>query len=124
MMTHAPDAFRAAEPDMASEPTKPNILLQLAAEGIAPLVVGCADVLTANPVGPRTRATVAEPATAIDLFGRGIVEKWREWFTAAGPEERAAASAELAAVSPTAVREQARTALTERVPDADPRDLS
>jgi len=109
---------------MASEPTKPNILLQLAAEGIAPIVAGCANILTASPAGPRTRATAAEPETAIDLFGRGIVEKWREWFAIASPEERAAAPAELAALSPAAVREQARQLLAERVPDADPRDLS
>src|SRR6478736_1652996 len=101
------------KPDMASERTKPNILLQLAAEGIAPLVAGCANALTANSVGPKTRATAAEPATAIDLFGHGIVEKWREWFTAARSEERAAAPAELAALSPAAVREQAQAALAE-----------
>jgi len=109
---------------MASTQTQLNILVKLAAKGIAPVIAGCANALTANPVGPRTRATISEPATAIDLFGRGIVEKWREWFAAATPEERAAAPAELAALSPAAVREQARQALGEYVAGADPRDLS
>ena len=101
-----------------------NILLRLAAEGIAPVLAGCADALTANPVGLRTRAAIAEPATAIDLFGRGIVEKWQAWVTAAEPEEREVAAAELAELSPKAVREQARLALAEISPDADARDVS
>jgi len=109
---------------MASTQTQLNILLKLAAEGIAPVIAGCANALTANPAGPRTRTAIAEPATAIDLFGRGIVEKWREWFAAASPDERAAASAELAELAPAAVREQAQRALAEHTSDAEPRDLS
>ena len=102
-----------------------NILLSLAAEGIAPVLAGCADALTANPVGARTRANIAEPAaTAIDLFGRGIVERWQSWVAATDTEKRALAVAELAELSPKTVREQARQALAEFAQDADPRDFA
>jgi serine/threonine protein kinase len=104
---------------------KRNVLLKLAAEGMVPVIGGCAGALIGGPVGGAAGVIVEQSIEkAINRFGRGIVEKWRGWFAKAGPEERAEAVTELAALSPEASRQQARELLIELAPDAAPQDLS
>jgi serine/threonine protein kinase len=110
---------------MPTDRKKRNILLRLAAEGVVPVIGGCAGALIGGPVGGLAGVVVAQSVEkAINLFGKGIVERWRAWFAGAAPEERAAAVAELAALPPEAARNEARDALIELAPDADPQDLS
>src|SRR5256886_15599849 len=110
---------------MPTEPRKRNILLKLAAEGVVPVIGGCAGALIAGAVGGLAVIVVAQSVEkAINLFGRGIVEKWRDWFARANPDERVAAVAELAALPPDAAREEAQEALAEFAPDVDPQDLA
>jgi serine/threonine protein kinase len=110
---------------MPTDRKKRNVLLKLAAEGVVPVIGGCAGALIAGPVGGLAGIVVAQSVEkAINLFGKGIVEKWREWFATATPDDRAAAVAELAALPPDAAREEALAELAELAPDADPRDLA
>src|SRR5262249_809438 len=119
------DVFAPAEHFMPTEPRKRNILLKLAAEGVVPVIGGCAGALIAGPVGGLAGIVVKQTVEkAINLFGKGIVEKWRDWFARAEPEVRVAAVAELAALPPEAAREEAQMALAELAPDADPQDLA
>src|SRR5262245_16817403 len=98
-----------------------DVLLRLAAEGMVPVIGGCARALVGGPGGVIVGRSVE---MAINRFGRGIVETWRGWFAKAGPEERADAVAELAALSPEAARREARELLIELAPDAAPQDLA
>ncbi|HKB00863.1 MAG TPA: serine/threonine-protein kinase, partial [Gemmataceae bacterium] len=110
---------------MPTDRKKRNILLQLAAEGVVPVIGGCAGAIIGGPVGGLAGVVVAQSVEkAINLFGKGIVEKWRAWFVGARPEERAEAVADLAVLPPQAAREKAREMLIELAPDAEPHDLS
>src|SRR5262245_41976604 len=114
-----------AEQVMPTDRKKRNILLQLAAEGVVPVIGGCAGAIIGGPVGGLAGVVVAQSVEkAINLFGKGIVEKWRAWFVGARPEERAEAVADLAVLPPQAAREKAREMLIELAPDAEPHDLS
>ncbi|HVK11170.1 MAG TPA: serine/threonine-protein kinase [Gemmataceae bacterium] len=110
---------------MSTEPKKRNVLMYLAAEGVVPVLGGCAGALIAGPQGGIVGLVVGQAVEkAINLFGKGIVEKWHAWFAAATPEERAAAVAELAALPPADARAEARDVLSELAPDARPEDLA
>jgi serine/threonine protein kinase len=110
---------------MSTEPKKRNVLMYLAAEGVVPVLGGCAGALIAGPGGGVVGLVVGQAVEkAINLFGKGIVEKWQAWFAAASPEERAAAVAELAALPPADARAEAQDALAELAPDAQPEDLA
>ena len=90
-----------------------------------PVLGGCAGALIAGPHGGVIGLVVGQAVEkAINLFGKGIVEKWQAWFAAATPEERAAAVSELAALPPADAREEAKSALAELAPDAQPEDLA
>ncbi|MFO0797508.1 MAG: serine/threonine-protein kinase [Gemmataceae bacterium] len=107
-----------------SEPDrKPPVLLVLAAEGVLPVLAGCAGVAAAGPVGGMAGVAVGHAVErAINLFGRGIVARWQAWF-AEHPEEAKAAVAELAATPPAEVRAEAKSIFLELAPDAAPEDV-
>ena len=110
---------------MSTEPKKRNVLMYLAAEGVVPVLGGCAGALIAGPQGGLVGLVVGQAVEkAINLFGKGIVAKWHAWFAAATPDERAAAVAALAALPPAEARAEAKDALAELAPDALPEDLA
>ena len=75
---------------------KRNVLLRLAAEGVVPVLGGCAGALAGGPGGGVAGVAVGQAVErAINLFGRGIVERWRAWFA----HNRAAADAAVAALA-------------------------
>src|SRR5215510_8131468 len=85
-----------------------GILLQLAAEGVVPVLGGCAGVLVAGPEGGMAGAMVAQVIEkAINFFGGRIVERWNAWFRVQPPEKQVEALAELAALPPGEARKQA-----------------
>ena len=99
------------------------VLLYLAAEGVIPVIGGCAGALVGGPVGGIAGVAVGKAVEkAINLFGRGIVERWREWF-ARNPEEANAAIAELAALPAPEAQKEARSILLELAADADAPDI-
>jgi serine/threonine protein kinase len=103
---------------------KPPVLLYLAAEGLLPVLAGCAGAAAGGPLGGVAGVAVGHAVErAINLFGRGIVDRWREWF-AAHPGEANAAVAGLAAVPPAEARSAARSILLDLAPDASPEDVA
>src|SRR5262245_51439044 len=109
-----------------SEPqAKRGILMELAAEGIMPVLGGCAGVLVAGPEGGMAGAMVAQVVEkAINFFGGRIVERWNAWFRVQPVEKQVEALAELAALAPEEARQQASEILISLAPDADADDLS
>lgn len=102
---------------------KPPVLLVLAAEGVLPVLAGCAGAVAGGPVGGVAGVAVGHAVErAINLFGRGIVARWQAWF-AAHPDEAKAAVAELAAAPPAEVRAEAQSIFLELAPDAAPEDV-
>jgi serine/threonine protein kinase len=108
-----------------SEPEpKRNVLFYLAAEGVIPVLGGCAGALVGGPVGGVAGVAVGTVIEkAINLFGKGIVERWQAWF-ARHKSEAPAAVAELAALPPAEARQVAASLLHELAPHADPQDVS
>jgi serine/threonine protein kinase len=105
-------------------PVNQPILLYLAAEGVVPVLAGCAGVAAAGPAGGMAGVAVGLAVErAINLFGRGIVARWRDWF-AAHPGEAAAAVAALAAVPPADARAAAKSIVLDLAPDAAAEDVS
>src|SRR5438067_13419011 len=109
-----------------SEPqAKRGVLLQLAAEGIVPVLGGCAGALVAGPEGGMAGAVVAQVVEkAINFFGGRIVARWNAWFRVQPVEKQVEALAELAALPPEEARQQATEILMSLAPDADAHDLS
>ncbi|HEX4612764.1 MAG TPA: serine/threonine-protein kinase, partial [Urbifossiella sp.] len=60
---------------------------------------------------------------AINLFGRGIVARWQQWF-AAHPADANAAVAGLAALPPAEARSAAKSIFLDLAPDASDEDLA
>ncbi len=109
---------------MPDSERKSPVLLYLAAEGVLPVLAGCAGAAAAGPVGGVAGVAVGHVVErAINLFGRGIVARWREWF-AEHPAEANAAVAGLAALPPAEARSAARSILLDLAPDAAAEDLS
>jgi serine/threonine protein kinase len=102
-----------------------GVLVNLAAEGVIPVLGGCAGALVGGPEGGIAGVAVGQVVEkAINFFGARIVERWCAWFRGRPPEEQAAALAELAALSPEEARREAAEALDRLAPDARPADRS
>jgi serine/threonine protein kinase len=99
--------------------------LDLAAEGLIPVLGGCAGVLAGGPELGLAGAAVGQVIEkAINFFGLHIVRRWAEWFREQPAESRAAALAELANLSADEARKEAGAALDRLAPDASPADRS
>jgi len=110
---------------MSEDRTKRPILLNLAAEGMIPVIGGCAGAVAAGPQGGLAGILVGQVVEkGINLFGKGIVEKWQAWFAGQPEEARAAAVVELAATPAAEARSAAEVLLAELAPDADADDLA
>src|SRR4051812_9814852 len=100
-----------------------GVLMTLAAEGVIPILGGCAGALAAGPEGGAIGVVVGQVVEkAINFFGVRIVKRWEQWFRDQPEPARVAALAELAALTPEQARQQAGDALREHAPDADPAD--
>jgi serine/threonine protein kinase len=98
------------------------ILLRLAAEGIVPVLNGCAAALAGNFGKGMAEAKPAEKA--INFFGARIVERWRDWFQGQPEPARLTALSDLAALSDEQARNQAESLLKELAPHAEAADLT
>ncbi len=102
-----------------------GILLNLAAEGIIPVLGGCAGALVGGPEGGMAGVAVGQVVEkAINFFGARIVQKWYDWLRGQSPEAREAALSELAALTPEEAKRQAQAAIDRLAPDARPEDKS
>jgi serine/threonine protein kinase len=110
---------------MPNPEVRRGFLLHLAAEGMIPVLGGCAGALAGGPeVGLAGVAVGQVVEKAINFFGARIVRRWCEWFRAQPPEVRQAALAELAALTPEEARAEAAAALDKLAPGASPEDRS
>jgi serine/threonine protein kinase len=97
--------------------------LYVAAEGIVPVLGGCAGALVGGPEGGVVGVAVGQVVEkAINFFGHHIVQRWCAWFRTQPPEARAAALADLAALSPQEAHKEASLALELLAPDAKSED--
>jgi serine/threonine protein kinase len=107
---------------MADEP-KRGVLIQLAVQGLVPVVGGCAGVLVGGEGGGMVGVAVGQAVDrAVRFFGGRIVERWAEWFAQQPPEVREQALLALAATPPEEVRAQVENLLLEKIPEASPED--
>jgi serine/threonine protein kinase len=110
---------------MLSPEVRRGFLLHLAAEGMVPVLGGCAGALLGGPEGGVAGVAVGQVVEkAINFFGARIVQRWCRWFRDQPPEARQAALAELAALTPEEARQEAAAALDKLAPDASPEDRS
>src|SRR5262245_52639194 len=106
---------------MSAPVRKRGFLLTLAAEAIAPAVVGCARALAGAPAG--AAAVLGQPAPrAISFFGQHIVRGWADWLRGQPRAVQIAAVAELADLPPDRARREAAEAVDRLAPDAAPED--
>jgi serine/threonine protein kinase len=95
-----------------AEQPKRGVLLGLAAEGVVPVLGGCAGALAGGPEGGVVGVAVGQAVEkVINFFGARIVQRWGEWFRAQPPEAREQALAELAELAPEEARRQAESLL-------------
>ena len=107
---------------MSAQPNARGFLLELAAEGIAPVVGGCAGAVLAGPVGAAGGAAVGHVVEkAINFFGPRIVGKRLDWFRGKPKSEQVEAVANLGSVPVERAREVAREVLDRLAPSASPR---
>jgi serine/threonine protein kinase len=101
------------------------VLLELAAEGIVPILGGCAGAYAMGPEGGVIGAAVGQAVEKlINYFGGHIVKRWYDWFRGQPPEVREAAVAELASLPPDEARQEVEAALDRLAPDARAEDRS
>lgn len=110
---------------MTDVPQSPNVLLRLAAEGVVPVLGGCAGALAGgSPEAGLAGVAVGHVVEkAVNLFGRGIVEQWVGWFAVRPPAEAVAAVSQLVTLTPADARDQARSILLDLAPNADVVDI-
>jgi serine/threonine protein kinase len=101
------------------------MLLELAAEGIVPILGGCAGALMRGPEGGVVGVAVGQAVEKVlNFFGGHIVRRWHDWFRTEPPEAREAAVAELASLGPEEARQEVELVLSRLAPDARPEDRS
>jgi serine/threonine protein kinase len=109
---------------MAEPEKKRPVLLRLAAEGVVPVLGGCAGALAGGPEGGLAGVALGQAVEkGINLFGKGIVERWQGWF-GRNRAAAAAAVAELATIPPAEAREQVRSIFLDLSPGATAQEIS
>src|SRR5262249_36961086 len=110
---------------MSSAPASAKgFLIRLAAEGIAPIVAGCAGALVAGPAGAVVGGVVGKVAEeAVKYFGAAIVESWRGWFRRQPRALQAAAVEGAAQLSPGEARQVAEEALRKSAVGVSAKDM-
>jgi serine/threonine protein kinase len=104
-------------PPSAARPR--GFLLSLAAEGIAPVIGGCAGALAGGSEGGVAGVVVGQVVErAINYFGPRIVQNWLGWLRGQPREGQLAAIAELATLPPEVARREAAAAV-DRLAAAD-----
>ena len=81
---------------------KRRSLLELAAEGMVPVLGGCAGYLAGGAQGGMIGVAAAKAAEkAVNIFGGKIVQNWVGYFRNKPPAEQVTAIAALADLSPS-----------------------
>jgi serine/threonine protein kinase len=109
-----------AEISAMSEQPKRGVLMGLAAEGIVPVLGGCAGALAGGPEGGMVAGVVGVAVgqaveKVINFFGARIVQRWGNWLRTQPVEVREQALAELASLPADEARQQAESLLDKLV---------
>jgi serine/threonine protein kinase len=108
---------------MAEAARPRGFLLSLAAEGIAPVMGGCAGALAAGPEAGVAGVVVGQVVErAINFFGPRIVQRWLTWLRGRPREDQLAAIAQLAGLPADEARREAVEAVERLAPEADRAD--
>src|SRR5262245_20001532 len=99
-------------------------LVNLAAEGVATSIAGCASVLASARQASKAPALAATPTKAVNYFGPRIVERWLARLGSLAKGEQMAALVHLSTMPVAEARNQAQESLARLVPDAAPEDKS
>jgi hypothetical protein len=103
---------------MSAPAVRRGVLLKLAAEGVLPVLGGCAGVVMAG-------AAVGQGVQkAINYFGGPVVQRWSQWLRGQPSATRLAAVVDLGSVTPEEARREATVALEQLAPDASAADRS
>lgn len=99
-----------------TEKPRRGVLMALAAEGMIPVIGGCAGALAGGPeagmMGGVMGVAVGQAVEkVINFFGARIVDRWGVWFRQQPPEVQQQALAELASTPPEEARQQASAML-------------
>src|SRR5256885_1973710 len=97
------------------------LLIHHAAEGVAPLIKGCAQTLVPAPA-ERVGASRAAPVKPIAFFGPGIVARWRDALALNPHEEKLHALAQLSTLSAAECESEVVPTLERLAPDASAED--
>jgi hypothetical protein len=112
---------------MPDAPPPHNFLLTLAAEGIAPVIGGCAGALAGGSAGAAAGAVAGLVVgqvveRAINFFGQRIAYRWLGWLRTRPRDEQVQAIAGLAALPAEQARREAQAAVERVAPDASVED--
>jgi serine/threonine protein kinase len=114
--------LRGAGPLPAAQ--RQSLLLNLAIEGVLPVIGGCAGALSGGAEGGLAGVALGQLVEkGINFFGQRIVARWLEWFRKQPPATRVAAVVELAELPPEVARREVIAALAQLAPQAAPADL-
>ena len=103
---------------MPASAVRRGLLLQLAAEGVLPVLGGCAGALRADAAAGQS---ALKP---ISYFGGPVVQSWSQWLRDQPAAARVAAVVDLAGVTPEEARHEAAVALEQLAPSASAADRS
>src|SRR5262245_8344169 len=110
---------------MSVEVRKRAVLLELAAEGIVPVVGGCAGALVGGVEGGVVGVAAGQALEkVINFFGGRIIRSWGDWFRTQPAEARLQALAELATLDPEEARREVDSLLNKGAPNASLQDRS
>ncbi len=105
------------------QPRARSPLLELAVEGVLPVLGGCAGALAGGPEGGLLGVVAGQAAEkAINFFGKQIVEKWLGWLRKQPPGMQAAALTQLAEMLPEVARSEVSAVLEKQAPNISPAD--
>ncbi len=96
-------------------------LVNLAAEGIAPVIAGCAEAMTAKDTVTGLAGETASPK-AINYFGPRIVERWVKTLAHLPPDRQRDILVQLANVPLADSRHEAETTVERVAGAASPKD--
>ena len=101
---------------MSTSAVRRDLLVRLAAEGVLPVLDGCAGALQGD-------AASGQPVEkAINYFGGSVVQRWAQWLRDQPTAARQAALVELANVTPEEAGREAAAALEQLAPAATAAD--
>ncbi len=108
---------------MSESKESPALLVQLAAEGIAPVIGGCSRVLNSGSRPPSLPPGLpTSPMKGINYFGPHIINRWMAGLGSTSPVDQIETLVQLGSMPVADSRREAALAIDRFAPDASPED--